>query len=162
MKIIIRNPKEEEFLDVYKFVSNCKPLENYYEHFYKIMLRYFRNSCVLAKLDDDIVGFMLGFTSQVDKDIFFLWQIGVKSDMQNRRIGKKILEETERLAKNIGCTKIHTTVDPGNIHSQRLFEKNGFSNISKKEAATININERIAVKDYYSPDRHFILFEKEI
>ena len=162
MDVTISKVGEDDYLKVYKFVSNCKPLENYSEHFYKIMLRYFGNSCFVAKFNDEIVGFVMGFRSQVDNKTFFLWQIGVSSDHRGKEIGKMLLNEFEKAGKNLGCKRVEVTVDPENIPSQKLFEKNGYFNISSREGDVVEVMGVTAVKDYYKPGRHFILFEKEL
>lgn len=163
MKMLqIRNADEKDFLDVYDFVSRCKPLENYSEHFYKIMLRYFGNSCFIAEFNDEIVGFVMGFTSQINDKKFFIWQIGVFSYHREKEIGKMLLDKIEKTAKKIGCNSIELTVDPENIPSQKFFEKNGYLNISSREGEIVEVRGNTAVKDYYKPGRHFILFEKNI
>jgi diaminobutyrate acetyltransferase len=126
------------------------------------MLRYFGNTCFVAEFNNDIVGFVMGFRSQVEEDIFFLWQIGVFSKYRGEEIGKKLLDKIEKAAKEIGCEIIELTVDPENIPSQRFFEKNGYINVSSKEGEIINFKGKPAVKDYYKPGRHFILFQKEL
>jgi diaminobutyrate acetyltransferase len=126
------------------------------------MLRYFGNSCFVAKFNNDIVGFVMGFKSQVDKNKFFLWQIGVFSYYRGKEIGKKLLIELEKFAKQVECKKIEVTVDPENIASKKLFEKSGYLNVSSKEGEIIEVMGNNAVKDYYKPGRHFILFQKEL
>jgi len=126
------------------------------------MLRYFGNSCFVAKFNDKIVGFVMGFKSQVDKNKFFLWQIGVLSHYRGKEIGKKLLIKLEKTAVEFSCKKIEVTVDPENIVSQKLFNKNGYLNVSFKEGEIIEIMGNGAVKDYYKADRHFILFQKEL
>jgi L-2,4-diaminobutyric acid acetyltransferase len=161
-QIIIRKVREDEFLKVYNFVSHCKPLENYAEHFYKIMFRYFGNSCLVAEFNDEIVGFVMGFRSRVNNKTFFLWQIGVFSYYRGKEIGRILLEEFEKVAKKLGCKRIELTVDPNNLASQKLFEKTGYLNISSKEGATVKVAGKIAVRDYYRPGGHFILYEKRL
>jgi diaminobutyrate acetyltransferase len=162
MDVKIRKAEADDFLNVYKFVSKCKPLENYSEHFYKIMLRYFGNSCFITEFNDEIVGFVMGFRSQVDDEKFFLWQIGVFSYYRGKEIGEMLLRETEIAAKKLGCKRIEVTVDPENIPSQKLFEKNGFLNISSREGEIVEVMGNTAVKGYYKPGRHFILYDKKI
>lgn len=126
------------------------------------MLRYFGNSCFVARFNDQIVGFIMGFQSQVNIKKFFLWQIGILSCYRGREIGEKLLEKLETVAKEYGCKTIELTVDPENIPSQKFFEKNGYKNVSYKEKEIIETMGKTAVKDYYKPGRHFILFEKEV
>jgi len=162
MKTTIRKAKEEEFLNVYEFVSRCNLLENYAEHFYKIMLRYFCNSCFVADYNGNIVGFVLGFVSQVHDKTYFLWQIGIDESIRERGIGKMLLEKVEEEVRKLGCNRIELTIDPKNIPSKRLFEKMGYLNISSKEGRLIDVMGNIAVKDYYKPGRHFMVYEKKL
>jgi L-2,4-diaminobutyric acid acetyltransferase len=126
------------------------------------MLRYFCNSCFIVKFNQEIVGFILGFRSQVVKDKFFIWQIGVFSKYRAQEIGKKLLVKTEKIAKELGCKIIEVTVDPENKPSYRFFEKNGYLNVSSKEGEIIEVMGNTAVKDYYKLGRHFTLFQKEL
>ena len=64
--------------------------------------------------------------------------------------------------KEIGIRRIEVTVDPENEPSLRLFRSSGYTNISRQEGETVHVLENLAVKDYYSPGRHFMLFDKLI
>lgn len=152
-----------DFLDVYDFVSGCPPLENYAEHVYKILFRYFGNSCIIAEVRDRVVGFVLGVISQTQAPrTYFLWQIGVAPFMQGTGLGTRLLEYVEAHVNDLGCERIEATIDPVNIPSQKLFEKSEYRNISKEEGKTVKVKGNIAVKDYYKPGRHFMLYEKKI
>jgi diaminobutyrate acetyltransferase len=162
MEITIRRTTENDFLEVYNFVSKCKPLENYFEHFYKIMLRYFGNTCFIAEFKKDIIGFIMGCISQVDPKTMFIWQIGVFSKFRGNEIGAMLLKELEKTAKGSNCERIELTIDPENISSQKFFEKQDYQNISQGEGDVIDVLGKTAVKDYYKPSRHFILYEKKL
>jgi len=160
--MIFRQAREEEFLNVFEFVSHCKPLESYAEHVYKIMLRHFNNSCFVVEEEKKIVGFVLGFVSQTDMKTYFLWQVGISPDKQGKGLGGKLLDFLEKKVKGLGCKRIELTIDPQNLHSQKLFEKKDYQNISRKEADVVMVKGKAAVKDYYKPGRHFMLYEKYI
>ena len=162
MNIDIRKAREEDFLAVHQFVSTCPPLEKYFEHFYKIMLRYFQNTCFIAEAGDNIVGFLMGFVSPVHENTYFLWQVGVSPAKQGKGVGKLLLKAMESCVKEMGGRRIEVTVDPENEPSLRLFRSLGYTNISRQEGETVHVLENLAVKDYYSPGRHFMLFEKLI
>ena len=108
------------------------------------------------------MGFTMGFQSQLDKNKFFLWQIGVNPDFRGKEVGKRLLDRIEKFARNLGCKFIESTVDPENIPSQKLFLNNGYKNISSEEGKIEIVSGIECVKDYYKPGRHFILFEKKI
>jgi diaminobutyrate acetyltransferase len=162
MSIVIRKAREKEFLNVYEFIASCGVLETYGAHFYRIVIRYFRDTCYLAERDGKILGFMWGFLSQTDPHTFFLWQIGVDPSTRGEGIGGRILEAAERELAERGCHRIELTIDPSNRPSQRLFEKRGYRNISDEEGRTIEVEGVLAVCGYYRPDGHFSLFEKRL
>ncbi len=160
--INIREAREDEFLEVYDLVSQSPPLEKYFQHFYRIMLRYFSSTCLVAEHQKKLVGWQMGFVSQNDYNTYFLWQIGVHPDMQGRGLGGLLLEETEKRAYELGCSRVEVTIDPENLASEKLFLKNGYLNISPQIGTTVSVNVREAVRDYYSPGRHFMVFEKQL
>ena len=157
----IRNPDEKEFLDIYHFVSKCKPLEQYDTHFYKIMLRFFPNTCFLLLQGHEIIGFILGFISQNHSpNTYFLWQIGINPSTQGKGLGIYFLGEVEKYIYKLECFRIELTIDPENIPSQKLFEKMGYSNLSEREGKVVMVKGNKAVQDYYKPGRHFMVYEK--
>jgi|GEM_PF-101937 len=160
--IKIREAREDEFLNVYDIVSQSPPLEKYFQHFYRIILRYFSSTCIVAEYQKKLVGWQMGFVSQNDYKTYFLWQIGVHPDMQGRGLGGLLLEETEKRAYESGCSRVEVTIDPENLPSEKLFLKNNYINISPQIGTTVFVNEREAVRDYYSPGRHFMVFEKQL
>lgn len=160
--IIIREAKENEFLKVYELVSQSPPLEKYFQHFYRIMLRYFTSTCLVAELQQKLVGWQMGFISQNSPETYFLWQIGVHPDMQGRGLGGLLLEDVEKRVYQLGCKRVEVTIDPENLPSGKLFLKNGYANISQEIGPTVSVNQREAVRDYYSPERHFMVFEKRL
>jgi diaminobutyrate acetyltransferase len=157
----IRCARENDFMNVYNFISGCHPLENYSEHFYKIMIRYFGDSCFILESQGEIRGFILGFFSQTQTlKTYFLWQIGIHPDAQGKGYGQRLLQHAEDTLLKMGCRRIELTIAPENKPSQRLFEKMGYANISKEVGKTIQIDGKHAVKDYYRPSGHFHVYEK--
>lgn len=161
--LTIRNVDENEFMDIRRFVAKIGGLENYPAHFYRIMLRYFGDTCFVTEdIDHNIIGFVLGMQSQRHKNTYFLWQIGVNPDYQGQGIGSLLLRMVENQIQQLGGSRIEVTIDPKNIPSRKLFEKAGYQNISSQVGETIEKNGVTAVKDYYSPGRHFIVCDKKL
>lgn len=160
MNETFRKSHPGEFLDIHAFAADCPPLEAYPEHIYKIILRYFSDTCFVCARDNRIAGFVMGFFSQGRAKTYFLWQIGVSPEMRGRGLGRKLLGYVENELKKAGGERIELTIDPGNLPSLRLFAGGGYKNISGQEGPTVIVNGRAAVKDYYRPGGHFSLFEK--
>lgn len=156
----IRKAVQEDFLKVHRFTAGCPPLENYPEHVYKIILRYFGNYCLIAEENGKIIGFVMGIVPQSFPGTFFLWDIGVAPSHQGKGIGGKLVRKIENELKEVGFIRIEVTIDALNIPSYKLFEKMGYQNISERVGKVIEVEGKIAVQDYYKPGRHFMVYEK--
>lgn len=157
-----RSASSDDFLPIADFAAACPPLEPYPMHIYKIMFRYFGETCLVMELDGDLAGFVLGFLSQKHDHRYFLWQIGVDPRLQGSGIGKKVLTELEKRLRRKQVKRIELTVDLENIPSRKLFEALGYDNISGRETTPVVVDGVKAVKDFYGPERHFILYGKNI
>ena len=158
----IRKTAQEDFLRVHEFTAGCPPMENYPEHVYKILLRYFGDYCFIAEENEQIIGFVLGIVPQSFEGTYFLWDIGVTPSYRGKGIGKRLVREVENELSKMGFKRIELTIDPANLPSRKLFEKMGFKNISERVGKTIEVQGNLSVKDYYKPGRHFMVFEKLI
>ncbi|MCF7888088.1 MAG: GNAT family N-acetyltransferase [Candidatus Omnitrophica bacterium] len=158
----IREVKAEESSKVIELVKKCKPLEVYPDHIYRIIFRYFKDLCIVAEDKDQLIGFAMGFSAQNPDKTCFFWQIGVNPKVQAKGLGRKIVDYFEKKVKELGYNRIELTVDIENIPSQKLFEKLNYKNSSKNEGSVIRRNSKIAVKDFYGPGRHFIVYAKTL
>lgn len=158
----IRKATQEDFLSVHQFTAGCPPLENYPEHVYKIILRYFGDFCFIAEENNQIIGFAMGIIPQTFPGTYFLWDIGVAPSYQGQGIGGKLVRELENEMRKLKFERIEVTIDPVNLPSKKLFEKMGYQNISERVGKTIEVEGNLAVQDYYKPGRHFMVYEKLI
>lgn len=83
-------------------------------------------------------------------------------NLQGQGIGERLIREAEQEMEKQAFIRIEVTIDPVNISSQKLFEKMGYQNISKKVGKTIEIQGNLDVQDHYKPGRHFMVYEKRI
>jgi len=158
----IRKATQEDFLRVHQFTAGCPPMENYPEHVYKIILRYFGDYCFIAEENRQIIGFSMGIVPQSFQGTFFLWEMGVAPHYQGQGIGGKLVREIENELRKLGFHRIELTIDPANLPSRKLFKKMGYQNISEKVGKTIEVEGNLAVQDYYKPGRHFMVYEKRL
>ncbi len=156
----IRKGSQDDFLRVHQFTAGCPPMENYPEHVYKIILRYFGDYCFIAEENEQIIGFVMGIRSF--QGTYFLWDIGVTPAYRGQGIGRRLVREVEKELGRMGFKRVELTIDPDNLPSQKLFEKMGYENISERVGNTIEVQGKMAVQDYYKPGRHFMVFEKLI
>ncbi|MFO7755414.1 MAG: GNAT family N-acetyltransferase [Bacteroidales bacterium] len=155
--MIITNPQGDDYLKIHELTGKLEGLVQHPVHFYSIICRYFGNSVFIVKEKDEIVGFTWGFISQDDKDIFFLWQIGLDKKYRGRKLAQKLVGRLMDFARDNNCKKIHATVETGNTPSARMFEKMNFRNAS--HGNTIIENGKKAMVNYYGSGTNQILYE---
>jgi diaminobutyrate acetyltransferase len=157
-----RTAREDEFLALQGFVAGCPPLEAYPQHVYRILLRHFGSCSFVAEREGRILGFVQGLASHRHPGTYFLWQIGVAPDQQGTGLGKRLLRHVETELRRLGLDRIDVTVDPLNDASRRLFQAEGYRNVSAGEGETVVVNGQLAAADFYCPGRHFLVFAKTL
>ncbi len=153
----ITTPNNDDFIKIHELTGKLEGLVQHPVHFYKIMTSYFGNSFFIAKDDNKLIAFVWGFISQTDKDVFFLWQIGIMKEYRGNMLAQKLMERLIEFAKQNNCKKVHATVETGNIASWKMFEKMDFKNVSKGN--TVVENGREAMVNYYGSGTNQILYE---
>jgi ribosomal-protein-alanine N-acetyltransferase len=104
------------------------------------------NGFLIAKMNDQIVGYVIGVT---EKNIGTIVSIAVKKDYRRKGIGKKLLDyiiEYFKL-KNISIINLQVRID--NYEAISFYENNGFKKVK-------------ILKNYYSNGCDAFLMEKKI
>lgn len=98
---------------------------------YIMMCEYFRETCVVVKKNEQLLGFITAFIPPKQQDVIFVWQVGVDPSQQGKGIASKMLFE---LLKRDVCRNVRfleATVTPSNQASQSLFQ--GFARKKQTE-----------------------------
>ncbi|TWI52893.1 diaminobutyrate acetyltransferase [Halalkalibacter nanhaiisediminis] len=90
---------------------------------YIMMAEFFAETCVVAKENDKLVGFVTAFIPPERKDVVFVWQIGVDSSQRGKGLASKLLEELVQRHKGTNVEYVEATVTPSNKASQALFRR---------------------------------------
>ncbi len=101
-KINLKHIKKEDYTDIYHIM---KSLDKWFDDgalkSILIDLRYHKG--YVARINNEIIGFITYF---VYEGIGNIGWIGVKSDYQNKKIGKKLLEKAENDFKHDGINTV--------------------------------------------------------
>lgn len=98
-------------------------LDNNSVYKYIMMTHYFVDTCVVAKYNQELVGFITAFIPPKQPDTVFVWQIGVSQNHHGEGIGSCLLEELFNQVKTKGIKYLEATITPSNQASQALFKK---------------------------------------
>ncbi len=114
---------------------------------YEITTLYNSDSelCLVAELDEEIVGFALGTT--VDKNNsawkygYLVW-IGVRPGLQKKGVGDGLFNEIKKRMMEQGVRMVIIDTDADNAAGIRFFKKHGFGNIQKHVYMTLNLAKK--------------------
>ncbi len=121
-QITFEKPEVEDGADMWNMAKDSTlDLNSSYK--YVMMCEYFSETCVVAKEDNNLVGFVTAFIPPEHEDVVFVWQVCVDPAKRGEKIASKMLDA---LLAREGCKQIRyleATVTPSNNASQSLFHR---------------------------------------
>ena len=121
--MIIRKCTVEDVDILRRFVDECKPLELHTPFTYWILFNYFSNLCFLMVEEGKIIGFISGVRSSLDKEVAYLWQIGVSKSHRGKNYASLLIDQFIKSVIDLDCNKIQVSISPENQSSYNTFVK---------------------------------------
>jgi L-2,4-diaminobutyric acid acetyltransferase len=116
----LRKPLATDGADIWALVKSCKPLDENSMYCNLVQAEHFRDTCVVAELDGEIVGWISGHMIPASDELF-VWQVAVSPKARGLGLGTlMLLELIERDACD-GATHLKTTITEDNDASWALF-----------------------------------------
>jgi len=116
LTVRIRNVREEDFLVIMGIAASCAPMPVERDSIYHDLTRYFANTCLIVEDEGNIVGFLLGWVSQVDSTIAYLHDVCVIPEMRRRKIATALYNRFFEVVSKMGCRKAYLIINPINKH----------------------------------------------
>ncbi|CCO50292.1 L-2,4-diaminobutyric acid acetyltransferase [Vibrio nigripulchritudo SOn1] len=109
--------------DVYSLIANSPPLDvnSLYCNF--LQSTHFRQTCLLARHEGELSGFVSGYRKPDDPNTLFVWQVAVSKTCRGRGLAYKMMERLIATQVKHGVTAIETTITKENQASWALFKK---------------------------------------
>jgi len=121
--MVIRNCTIEDVDRVRRFVDLCKPLELHTPFTYWTLFNYFSNLCFLMMEGEELIGFISGIRSSLDKDVVYLWQIGISKEQRGKNYASLLIDHFIKAVIGMDCNKIQVSISPENQASYNTFVK---------------------------------------
>lgn len=116
----LRKPVATDGAEIWALVRTSKPLDENSMYANLIQADHFRDTCVVAELNGEIVGWVSGHMIP-SEDTLFVWQVAVSEKARGLGLGKSmLLELIERDAAG-DATHLKTTITADNAASWGLF-----------------------------------------
>lgn len=121
--IHIRKPLAGDGYEIHQLIANSPPLDLNSVYSYYLLSNHFRDSCVVAESQGDIVGFLSAYRIPHQPQTLFIWQVVVNQAQRGKRVAWRMLESLLQRYQQNEVVQIEATVNPSNAASRRLFER---------------------------------------
>ncbi|WP_245947895.1 GNAT family N-acetyltransferase [Paenibacillus sambharensis] len=103
---------------------DCAPLPVERDSIYILFYRFFNDTCRLAYVEDELVGFILALVDQTDPAHAYIHYFFVKEEHRGMKIGEMLLNE---LISVLRTKQLRTvTLMTGNPKNEKYYSKFGF------------------------------------
>ncbi len=120
--ILLRKPKPEEGLGIYRLIANSPPLDLNSVYNYYLLTTHFADTCVVAEHGGQPRGFLSAYLRPDAPQVLFIWQVAVDAALRGKGVARMMLSSVMSRPECQGVEFIETTVGPSNAPSRALFE----------------------------------------
>lgn len=123
LKPALRAPRAEDGADIWALVRACSPLDENSMYCNLLQCDHFADTCVLAELQGEPVGWISAYVMPNDPTTLFVWQVAVSEKARGHGLGGLMLQEILRRPLCRDVTQLQTTITRDNAASWALFRK---------------------------------------
>ena len=119
--LTLRAPTPEDGTDVWELIRDSGPLDENSVYCNLVQCEYFADTCVIAELDGEIVGWVSGLIPPQEPDTLFVWQVAVSEEARGMGVARRMLEHLMARPACAEVTQLKTTITADNAASWALF-----------------------------------------
>lgn len=145
--VVIESPSKGDGAALWRIARDSQKLDLNSSYAYLLWCLDFADTSVVARVDGEVVGFVMGCRRPTTPDAALVWQVAVDSSQRGRGLAGTLLDELYARLVEEGVRYLDTTITPDNEASIRLFES-----FAKRWNAELVRSELFAEDDF--PDAH--------
>jgi ribosomal-protein-alanine N-acetyltransferase len=135
---------------LYKIERECFTAEAFSKEFLTILLQDLNSVSLIAQMDGEIVGFIIGLIQEVNgMKIGHICTIDIAIKHRRKGVGIRLLKEIEEAFTKKGVQICYLEVRLSNFAAIELYRKRGYTEIEK-------------LSNYYSKGMHGIRLQKQL
>jgi L-2,4-diaminobutyric acid acetyltransferase len=123
MNIIIRPPCLKDGAAITRLVKESQTLDVNSSYLYFLLAEHFSQTCAVAEVDGELVGFVTAYRLPKDSSKLFVWQVAVDSSMRGQGLAMSLLQDLTRRDWFGEIDQVLCTISPSNKASNALFAK---------------------------------------
>jgi L-2,4-diaminobutyric acid acetyltransferase len=121
--IELRLPNLEDGKAVHELIQRCPPLDVNSSYNYFLLCSHFRDTCVVAEMNDQIAGFLSAYLIPGRAETLFVWQVAVDETARGQGLAGRMLEHVMERPFCAGVNTLETTISPSNLSSRSVFQR---------------------------------------
>ena len=142
--LTLRTPEPQDGSNIWQLIRDCGPLDDNSMYCNLLQCDHFADTCVVAELDNEIVGWVSAYLLPAEPDTLFVWQVAVAEKARGMGVAKKMLSHLLARACCADVSSLKTTITRDNKASWALF--NGFAD---------KMDAPLASTAHFERDEHF-------
>lgn len=156
-KATLRKPRRDDGAAVWALIRDCKPLDENSMYCNLIQCDHFAETCIVAEMDGQVVGWVSGYIVPNDPKTLFIWQVAVSEKARGQGLGRRMINGL--LARDVCAPvqQIQTTITHDNAASWALFA--GFATRADAELASAPHFEQQAHFDGQHKTEHMVTID---
>lgn len=119
--VLFRRPELADGAHIQRLIQSSPPLDVNSTYAYLLLCQHFRDTCVVARRQAQLAGFVSAYIPPATPQVLFIWQVAVHPDARGERLGAAMLDELLARDSTTNVRYVETTVSPSNLPSRRLF-----------------------------------------
>jgi len=122
-EVTVQPPESTDGYELNRLIANSPPLDSNSVYCNLLQCNHFQNTCICAKSDGKLIGFVSGYLLPAHPDTLFVWQVVVDEQARGQGLAGRMLKALldQPACRNVDFTE--TTITADNKASQALFTK---------------------------------------
>ena len=120
-EITFRAPEVEDGSEVWRLIQDINALDDNSMYCNLLQCSHFSETCGLAEMDGEIVGWESGYRPPSDPDTLFVWQVAVHPKARGQGVAKRLILWVLGQQQNRDVRFLHSTITASNKASWALF-----------------------------------------
>ncbi|KJY86462.1 2,4-diaminobutyric acid acetyltransferase [Vibrio neptunius] len=116
-------PSADDGDDIFNLIAICPPLDTNSSYCNFLQSTHFRKTCLIARHDDEVSGFVSGYLKPEQPNTLFVWQVAVSPKHRGKGIAYQMLRALLSREALQEVKAIETTITRDNGASWALFKK---------------------------------------
>ena len=124
----------------------------------RLFFCHFQDTSLIAEVENDVGGFLVGFVSPTESRTAYVHFIGVNPSHRRQCVGRSLYEHFFGIVRSRSCREVRSVTAPTNAMSIAFHERLGFV----ADPSNTKMNGVPYTADYDGPGEHRVLLSKKL